>query len=85
MSLKNNIKTRGLQMAVQPAQKLHDVTVHAARNRPVNELVANLNLLDTAPAAPCDCRVAFRASIAQIRVKHIVLMDNFGDIKVREY
>jgi hypothetical protein len=62
----------------QPAQKLHDATVHAARHRPVNELIANLSLMDVVPAAPRDRRVTYRAKISLIRVEYVVLVDKFS-------
>ena len=85
-------KSKGLQRAIQsfckkfadrhqPAQKLHNATVHAARHRPMNELMTNLNLIDAVPATPRDRRVAFRARIAQIRVEHIVLKDKFSIVQ----
>jgi hypothetical protein len=65
----------------QPAQKLHDATVYAARHRPTNELMANLSLIDNVPGAPRDRRVTYRARIAQIRVEHIVLRDKFSIVQ----
>jgi hypothetical protein len=65
----------------QPAQKLHNATVHAARHRSVNELMANSSLVDSVSTAPRDCRVTYRGSIAQIRVEHIVLRDKFSIIE----
>jgi hypothetical protein len=86
-------KSRELQKAIQsfckkfadrhqPAQKLHNATVHARRNRPVIELMASLSFIDAVPAAPRDRRVTCRAEIAQIRVEHIVLRDKFGIVQV---
>jgi hypothetical protein len=62
----------------QPAQKLHNATIHAARHRPMNELMTNLSLINAIPAAPRDFRVTFRAKIAQIKVEHIVLKNKFS-------
>ena len=85
-------KFKGLQKAIQsfckkfadrhqPAQKLHNATVHAARHRSVNDLMANLSLVDAIPATPRDRRVTYRASIAQIRVEHIALRDKFSIVQ----
>jgi len=65
----------------QPAQKLRDATVHAARFRPMNELMTSLSLVDCVPAVPRDRRVTFRARIAQIRVEYIVLKDKFSIVQ----
>lgn len=65
----------------QPAQKLHNATVHTARHRPINELMANLNLIDAIPATSRDRRVTYRARIAQIRVEHVVLRDKFSIVQ----
>jgi hypothetical protein len=61
----------------QPSQKLHDATVHAARHRLMDELMASLSVIDAIPAAPRDRRVMFRARIVHIRIEHIVLKDKF--------
>jgi len=85
-------KSKGLQKAIQsfykkfadkhqPAQKLHNATVHVVRHRPTNELIANLSLIDAVPAVPRDRRVTFRARMVQIRVEHIVLKDRFSIIQ----
>jgi hypothetical protein len=65
----------------QPAQKLHNAIIHAARHRPMNELMANLSITDAVPAAPRDRRVTFHARVAQIRVEHIVLKDKFSIVQ----
>jgi hypothetical protein len=62
----------------QPAQKLYDAIVHAARQRPMNELMTNLSLIDAVPAAPRDRRVMFHARIAQIMLEHAILKDKFS-------
>lgn len=62
----------------QPAQKLHNATVHAARQRPTDELMTDLNLIDSVLTTPRDHRVMFRARIAGIRVEHIMLVDKFS-------
>jgi hypothetical protein len=89
---KRRKKSNGLQRAIQsfrkefndrnqPAQKLHNATVHAARRRPMNKLMANLGLIDTVPAVPRDRRVTFHATIAQIKVDHIILKDKFSIVQ----
>jgi hypothetical protein len=86
-------KSRGLRKAIesfckkfadshQPAQKLHNATVHAARHRTMTELMANLSLIDAVPATPRDRRVTFRGRISQIKVEHIALKDKFGIVQV---
>lgn len=62
----------------QPVQKPYSAMVHSARNKPMNELMANLSLIDAVPAAPRDRRVTCRATVAQIRAEYIALGDKFS-------
>lgn len=62
----------------QPAQKLHNATVHAARERGIDDLMADLNVFDTVPAVPRDRRITLGARLTQIRMEHIALVDKFG-------
>ena len=62
----------------QPTQKLHDATVHAARQRSIEELMDTLAVVDAVPAVPLDRRVTSGGQIAQIKVEQVVLMYQFA-------
>jgi hypothetical protein len=62
----------------QPAQKLHNATVHAARQRSIEELMDSLAVVNTVPNVPRDRRVALGGQIAQIKVEQIILIYQFA-------
>jgi len=66
----------------QPAQKLHDATVHAARKTAaaiatVDVLIANITINDAAPVLPRDRRVTMGARMVQIKTEFFILDDKF--------
>jgi BMFP domain-containing protein YqiC len=66
----------------QPAQKLHDATVHAARKAAaaaatVDVLIANLTVVDVVPALARDRRVTMGGRMVQIKTEFFILDDKF--------
>ena len=66
----------------QPAQKLHDATVHAARKTAaatasVDALIANMSITDAAPVLPRDRRVTMGGRMVQIKTEFYILDDKF--------
>lgn len=61
----------------QPAQKLHDATVSAARRKPLEDLMVNLDVTDHVPTVARDRRVTFGGRIAQLQAQFVVLADVF--------
>jgi BMFP domain-containing protein YqiC len=66
----------------QPAQKLHDATVHAAREAAaaaatVDVLIASLTVVDVVPALACDRRVTMGGRMVQIKTEFFILDDKF--------
>jgi hypothetical protein len=66
----------------QPAQKLHDATVHAARKAAaaaatVDVLMANLSVVDVVPALARDRRVTMGGRMVQIKTEFFILDDKF--------
>ncbi|KAI9734025.1 MAG: hypothetical protein M1834_002682 [Cirrosporium novae-zelandiae] len=62
----------------QPAQKLHDATVHASRKISIDGLMADLNVSASVPVAACDRQITFGGRIAQIKIEYIILSDKFN-------
>lgn len=66
----------------QPAQKLHDATVHAARKAAavtatVDVLMANMTVTDAALVLPRDRRVTMGGRMVQIKTEFFILDDKF--------
>lgn len=66
----------------QPAQKLHDATVHAARktasaSATVDVQMSNLAIADIVPALERDLRVTMRGQMVQIKAEFFILDDKF--------
>lgn len=61
----------------QPAQKLHDATVHAARRRSIDQLMTNSDITKSIPAIARDRLIVAGGRIAQVQVACIVLADSF--------
>jgi hypothetical protein len=66
----------------QPAQKLHDATVHAARKAAaatdtIEVLTANLTVTDVAPVLARDRRVTMGGRMLQIKTQFFILNDKF--------
>lgn len=66
----------------QPAQKLHEATVHAARKAAIDQLMADLTFVDAVPALARDRQITLGGRIAQIRTEFVVLNDKFGIAQV---
>lgn len=62
----------------QPAQKLHEATVHAARSGSIDQLMADLSLGNAVPAVGRDRRVTLGGRAAQLKVESISLADKFS-------
>jgi hypothetical protein len=62
----------------QPAQKLHDATVNAARRGSIDEMMKDLNIANSIPAIPRDRRVTMGGRLAQLQAECIVLADKFS-------
>jgi hypothetical protein len=62
----------------QPAQKLHEATVHAARKAAVDQLMADLTFVDAVPALARDRQITLGGRMAQIRTEFVVLNDKFS-------
>lgn len=65
----------------QPAQKLHDATVHAARQRSIDQLMTNLDITKSVPAIARDRLIIAGGRIAQVQVACIVLADKFSTVQ----
>lgn len=90
-----NAKSRNLEKAIrlfgnpvadknQPAQKLHDATVHAARQWSIDKLMTNLDITKSVPAIACDRLIIAGGRIAQVQVECIALVDKFSTIRTIE-
>lgn len=65
----------------QPAQKLHEATVHATRtnkSKSLDEALASLSIRDTVPLVERDRRVTLGGRMIQIKAECIVLEDKFS-------
>lgn len=60
----------------QPAQKLHDATVNAARRKSIDQLMADLSVTESFLAIPRDRRVTLGGCIAQLHAQCIILTDS---------
>jgi AAA domain len=81
--LDSDIKTflRNVAVSHQPAHKLYEATVRAAKEKTVDPLeddFASLNLNDTIPPVELDRRVVLGGRMVQIKVASIVLEDKFS-------
>jgi hypothetical protein len=61
----------------QPARKLHDATVHAIRNKPLDALMTNLNVAHSLPDVPLDRQIAMGGKMIQIKTECAILEDKF--------
>jgi len=62
----------------QPAQKLHEATVNAARKAAIDRLMADLTFVDAVPALARDRQIILGGRMVQSRTEFIVLNDKFG-------
>ena len=86
-------KVRKLQKAIevfcrkvsdknQPALKLHDATVHAARQRSIDQMMTDLEVIDSAPAIPRDRRVTLGGWKVKTEAEYIMLTDSLSIAQV---
>ena len=61
----------------QPALKLHDAIISAMRRRPTDEILADLNIVDSVPSVPRDYRITLGGRAAQLKAESIILDDRF--------
>jgi hypothetical protein len=66
----------------QPAQKLYEATIHAARRDSIDHMMENLNLANSVPAVERDRRVTLGGHAAQLKVESISLSDKFSIAQV---
>lgn len=66
----------------QPAKKLHDATVNAARKRPMEQLMADLDVTGSVPAVQRDRRITFGSRVAQLQAECITIVDTLTIAKV---
>lgn len=57
----------------QPALKLNDATVHAVRQRPINQMMTDLEVIDSVPAIPRDRRVILGGRKAKTEAEYLYL------------
>lgn len=62
----------------QPAQKLHEATIQAARSGSIDQMMADLSLENAVPAVERDRRVTLGGRAAQLKVESISLADRFS-------
>jgi hypothetical protein len=65
----------------QPAQKLHEAIITAARKAAIDQLMADLTFVDIVPALARDRQVILGGRMVQIRTEYIVLNDKFGIVQ----
>jgi Inhibitor of growth proteins N-terminal histone-binding len=65
----------------QPAQKLHEATIHAARSGSTDQLMADLSLGNAVPAVERDRRVTLGGRAAQLKAESISLTDRFSIVR----
>ena len=66
----------------QPAQKLHDATVSAARRRSIDQLMTSLDITESVPTIARDRRITAGGRIAQVQAECVVLADRFSTAQV---
>jgi AAA domain-containing protein len=68
----------------QPAQKLHEATIHAITtnaNKSLNEAIALMSIQDKIPAVARDRRITLGGRMVQIKAEFIVLEDKFSVVR----
>jgi Inhibitor of growth proteins N-terminal histone-binding len=65
----------------QPAQKLHEATIHAARSGSIDQPMAGLSLGNAVPAVERDRRVTLGGRAAQLKAESISLTDRFSIVQ----
>jgi len=66
----------------QPAQKLHEATIQAARSGSIDQMLADLSLENAVPSVERDRRVTLGGRAAQLKVESISLADRFSIVQV---
>lgn len=66
----------------QPAQKLHDATVNAMRRRSVDQMMTDLNVVDSVPPMARDRRITLGGRLAQLQAESIILDDRLSIARV---
>lgn len=66
----------------QPARKLHDATVSAARRRSIDQLMTDLNVTESVPSIPRDRRITLGGRITQLQAECIMLTDSLSIAQV---
>lgn len=61
----------------QPAQKLHDAIVYASRQLPLEEVMSNMKLAESAPILSRDRRITLGGQAALLKAYYIILSDRF--------
>lgn len=62
----------------QPAQKLSDAMINAARRRNIDQSMANLSITNSVPVISRDRRITFGGHMAQVQGKSIVIGDSLS-------
>jgi hypothetical protein len=65
----------------QPAQKLWEATIQAARSGSIDQLMADLNMGNAVPAVGRDRRVTLGGRAAQLKLESISLADKFSIVQ----
>lgn len=84
-----NVKSGNLENAIrlfrnrvadknQPAQKLHDATVHAARRKSIDQLRTNLDITISVPAIARNQLIIAGGRIAQVQAASVILADRLN-------
>ena len=66
----------------QPAQKLHDATVNAMRRRSVEQMMTDLNVVDSVPPMARDRRITLGGRVAQLQAESIILDDRLNIARI---
>ena len=66
----------------QPAQKLHDATINAARIRPIDQIMSGLDLKDSVPTVARDRRITFGGCMAELHVECLILTQRSQIIQI---
>lgn len=79
-NLENAIRLFGKKVADknQPAQKLHDATVHAARQKSIDQLMTNLDITKSVPAIARNQLIIAGGRIAQVQAASVILADRLN-------
>jgi hypothetical protein len=65
----------------QPAQKLHEATIQAARSQSIDQMMADLSLENAVPTVERDRQVTLGGRAAQLKVESISLANKFSIVQ----